>query len=154
MRTGLQGVVRVHLPRPRRWLRHLLLAVSLVAVVLSIVGMHQLSVGHDVATGPTASSAHAETVHSAGSGERPPTAMAEHPGDHLTQGMPTGVPGGACPHPAGAELAARPAAGLSRLAVPAPPAGSSGGRADRGQAGSFAVAGGALRTAHLIDLCR
>lgn len=106
MRTGLEAAARVHLPRPRRrWLRHLLLAVSLVAVVLSIVGMHQLSVGHDVATGPTASSTHAEYVHGAESGETLPTLMAEHPADHLTPGMPTGGPGGACPDCADHQMA-------------------------------------------------
>lgn len=43
--------------RPRRahagWLRHLLFALSLVVVALSVVGMHQLSVGHEVATSQT-----------------------------------------------------------------------------------------------------
>jgi len=34
-----------------RWLRHLLLGLSLVVVMLGIVGMHQLPVGHEVATG-------------------------------------------------------------------------------------------------------
>ena len=49
--------VRLATPAPLRrlvhtnWLRHLLLGLSLVVVMLSIVGMHQLSVGHDVATG-------------------------------------------------------------------------------------------------------
>lgn len=41
-------VYRTH----RGWLRHFLLALSLLGVTLSVVGMHQLSIGHDVATGP------------------------------------------------------------------------------------------------------
>ena len=48
--------------RPRRthagWLRHLLFALSLVVVALSVVGMHQLSVGHEVATSQTGHHAH------------------------------------------------------------------------------------------------
>jgi hypothetical protein len=47
--------------RPRTdasWLRHLLFALSLVVVALSVVGMHQLSVGHEVATNPTGHHAH------------------------------------------------------------------------------------------------
>ena len=49
--------IRLATPAPLRrlvrtsWVRHLLLGLSLVVVMLSIVGMHQLSVGHDVATG-------------------------------------------------------------------------------------------------------
>lgn len=35
------------------WLRDLLLAVSLVVVASSVIGMHQLSVGHEVVTGQT-----------------------------------------------------------------------------------------------------
>lgn len=105
MRTGLEADARVHLPRPRhRWLRHLLLTTSLTVVVLSIVGMHQLSVGHDVATGPTTSS-HAESVHGAEPGAMLPTAMAEHTGDHFNPGTPTGVPGGVCPDCADHQMA-------------------------------------------------
>jgi hypothetical protein len=44
------------------WLRHLLLGLSLVVLTLGIVGMHQLSVGHDVATGQASGHAHAETA--------------------------------------------------------------------------------------------
>lgn len=46
----------------RGWLRHLLLALSLVVVTLSVVGMHQLSMGHDIATGPSSSHAHPDTT--------------------------------------------------------------------------------------------
>lgn len=52
-------------------LRHLLLGLSVVVVMLSIVGMHQLSVGHDVATGShehAAAPGHVDTAaHSHGS---------------------------------------------------------------------------------------
>ena len=40
------------------WLRHVLFALSLVVVALSVVGMHQLSVGHEVATSQTGHHAH------------------------------------------------------------------------------------------------
>ena len=42
------------------WLRHLLLGLSLVALTVGIVGMHQLSVGHHVATGQAVHRAHLE----------------------------------------------------------------------------------------------
>lgn len=67
--------VRLATPAPLRrlvrnsWLRHLLLGLSLVVIMLGIVGMHQLSVGHDVATGgqngahePAAASDHLDTA--------------------------------------------------------------------------------------------
>lgn len=57
--------------------RHLLLGLSVVVVMLGIVGMHQLSVGHDVATGQVSSHKHAET---AGHAQTAPHA---HDGDHL-----------------------------------------------------------------------
>lgn len=82
----------------RRWLRHLLLAVSLVVVVLSIVGMHQLSVGHDMATGPAASTVQAESVEDVHRGGTTLAhAVAEQAGDHLDTGVSGGGPDDACP---------------------------------------------------------
>ena len=68
----------------------------MAAVLSVVVGMHQLPVGHDVATEPMASSAHGSSVHGAGSDEMVPSVMAEHLADHFTPGMPTGG-SGACP---------------------------------------------------------
>lgn len=68
--------VRLATPAPLRrlarnsWLRHLLLGLSLVVVMLSIVGMHQLSVGHDVATGGQ----HGDHEHAAASAHLAPVA--------------------------------------------------------------------------------
>ena len=75
--------VRLATPAPRRrpvrtsWLRHLLLGLSLVVVMLSIVGMHQLSVGHDVATGQhsvAAGGQHGAHEHAAASNHLDPAA--------------------------------------------------------------------------------
>lgn len=44
------------------WLRHFVLDLSLVVLTLSIVGMHQLSVGHDAATGQASHQAHTDTA--------------------------------------------------------------------------------------------
>lgn len=105
MRTGLRAARRGHLPGPRRRrLRRLLLTVSLLVVALSIVGMHQLSVGHNVPTGPTASSAHAEPVDHAGSGEMLPMG-AEQAGGHLEAGTPGGGTGEVCPDCADHQMA-------------------------------------------------
>lgn len=100
MRTGLGAAAGGHLLRTRRrWLGRLLLAASLVVVALSIVGMHQLSLGHDLATRPTATSAHAEPGVHIRSGEMLPGSvmMAEHLGAHSSGGMPGGGEGDACP---------------------------------------------------------
>ena len=55
MGSGLSVVARLHhrlLPSLRRaWLRQLMLVISLVVLTLGVVGMHQLSVDHDVSTG-------------------------------------------------------------------------------------------------------
>lgn len=62
MRTDRSVVARSHLPRLRhRLLRPLLLALSLV-VVVSIVGMHQLSFGHEAGTDAVASAARAKPL--------------------------------------------------------------------------------------------
>ena len=94
--------MRVLLARPGgRLLRHLLFAMSLVVVVLSIVGMHQLSLGHDVAVGPTPPVAHAPVAEAAArvlsDGEVVPVAMAALPSGHDASGMTDGAMGGACP---------------------------------------------------------
>lgn len=97
------AVVRALLARPRgRLLRHLLFALSLVVVVLSIVGMHQLSLGHDVAVGPApvayVSVAQAKSAARVLSGgEVLPVAMAALPSGHDASGMTDGAMGGACP---------------------------------------------------------
>ena len=108
VRTNPVTAVSDRRPQPRRsWIRHLLLAVSLVVVTLSVVGMHQLSVGHDVATGPTSSSdGHATSVrHSNPGDEAPPLAMAERAADHPTAGMTSGALGGGCPDCADHQMA-------------------------------------------------
>ena len=95
--------MRALLARPRgRLLRQLLFATSLVVVVLSIVGMHQLSLGHDVAVGsapvahaPVADAESAARVLSGG--EVVPVAMAALPSGHDAMGMTGGAMGGACP---------------------------------------------------------
>ena len=46
----------------KSWPRHLLLGLSLVVLTMGIVGMHQLSVGHDVATGQANRHAHTGTA--------------------------------------------------------------------------------------------
>lgn len=106
MRTSPATHVGDRRPQPRRrWLRHLLLAVSLVAVALSVVGMHQLSVGHDVATGPADSPAHVESApHSHHGDETVPLAASDHPADHTTAGIARGL-GDACPDCADHQMA-------------------------------------------------
>ena len=95
--------MRVLLGQPGgRLLRHLLFALSLVVVVLSIVGMHQLSLGHDVAVGP-APVAHAPVAQAGtaarvlSGGEMGPVAMAALPSGHDAMGMTNGDMGGVCP---------------------------------------------------------
>lgn len=75
-----------------RWVRngrvrHLLLGLGVAVVMLGIVGMHQLSVGHNIATGQAGLHRYAETVDQAGTAPHghdagPPAAMA-HLGFHF-----------------------------------------------------------------------
>lgn len=81
----------------RRWLPRLLLAAGLVVVVLSVVGMHQLSFGHDAVTGPSTSSTHAESMHGAVPGETQAAATAGSLASHLVTGTPLGEPVDGCP---------------------------------------------------------
>lgn len=91
--------VRLAAPTPRcliriSWLSHLLLGLSLMAIMLGIVGMHQLSVGHDMATGSQASyHEHAETAgpphtaaHSHGSDSVMSAAGLDLPASHAVSG--------------------------------------------------------------------
>lgn len=94
----------------------MLLAVSLVVVTLSVVGMHQLSVSHDIATGPAAATAHGESAsqpghthangggHGEPGGETAPVAAVDHPASHTAAGMVGGL-GGACPDCADHQMA-------------------------------------------------
>lgn len=61
------------------WLRHLVFALSLVVVALSVVGMHQLSLGHDLVTGQASQQA---------------PAQAGSPAADTTMLMPAAPPGG------------------------------------------------------------
>ena len=61
-RTGTGPLLGFLRQARRSWLRHLLLGLSLVVLTLGIVGMHQLSVGHDVATGQANRHAHTDTA--------------------------------------------------------------------------------------------
>ena len=96
--------MRVLLARPGgRLLRHLLFAMSMVVVVLSIIGMHQLSLGHDVALGPdpsagSASVARAESAdRDLSSSQVLPVEVAALPSGHDAKGMTDGGMDGACP---------------------------------------------------------
>jgi hypothetical protein len=89
--------------RPRRahagWLRHLLFALSLLVVALSVVGMHQLSVGHEVATSQTGHHAHtgdgARDVHT---DEMAVSVVeASEAAEHVSAAAGGGVAGDACP---------------------------------------------------------
>ncbi len=96
----------VHHRAHHGWLRHLLLALSLVVMTLGVVGMHQLSIGHDVATGPSDVHTHLDTTANADvavltSSLVPNADMAGHPADGrpstaLTQDGARGG-GNACP---------------------------------------------------------
>ncbi|GAA3550680.1 hypothetical protein GCM10022197_01940 [Microlunatus spumicola] len=87
-----------HRPRPaRRGRRRLLLSLTLVVLVLSVVGMHQLAFGHEMATGPTASVAYAGPVDHAASGEMSAGGHAGHVGDHLGSESPGPAAGDPCP---------------------------------------------------------
>ena len=100
MRPNPQGVPHARPPRThRRWVRRLLLAATLVVVVLGIVGMHQMALGHDMASGPTASPTQGAHLEHSGPGEIAPMA-AEHAAGHadaVTSGSGNGPgTGGAC----------------------------------------------------------
>jgi hypothetical protein len=76
-------------------LRHLLLTLSLVVVTLSVLGMHQLSVGHDLATGPVGRHADAEaTSHGGSAGVTMPLALDASAGQPSIDGRGAGA---ACP---------------------------------------------------------
>lgn len=81
-----------------RWLRHLLLALTLAMVTLGVVGMHQLSVDHDVATGQSAVSSQAAAGTHPAQNAGAVAAMSHLPG--LSPGQTSGAgdaDGQACP---------------------------------------------------------
>lgn len=83
--------------RHHGWLRHLLLAVSLVVVLSSVIGMHQLSVGHEVAT--TQTSTHAQSGaagHGHGDGITLPQVEVHHAAGRPTAAAPGGAAGDLC----------------------------------------------------------
>ena len=120
MRTGPAAAERDRRPRPRRrWLRHLLLAASLVVVTLGVVGMHQLSIGHEIVTGPTGSTAHTKSAsqtdhrhshsHSDGGYSDPGgevvSVAADYPAAHTSAGMTGDGLGDVCPDCADHQMA-------------------------------------------------
>ena len=71
--------------------------------------MHQLSVSHDIATGPVSSTAHADGAHHSDhvdpAGAMPAAVAADHPGAHSTAGTTGAGLGGACPDCADHQMA-------------------------------------------------
>ena len=97
MGPGSGAVVRALLARPRgRLLRHLLFALSLVVVVLSIVGMHQLSFGREAGTDAVASAARAKPLDLTTFSEML-AVTPEHAGGHVDARVPPPGTGDACP---------------------------------------------------------
>lgn len=81
------------------WLRHLLLGLSVVTVLLSVVGMHQLSVGHSAVTNSSNHADASELPPTASGGHDPhgttATAHSHSPTSHADSGP--GVAGDECP---------------------------------------------------------